>query len=167
MTLVKICGLTTIEDVEAARSADFNGFVIESGTRRSLLRVKARDIMSTCSRPKVVITTSQDPTFIEELVNTVEPDVVQVHSLIGKERLSVLSRAACDVWGLVPIGSGDEIERAKEMFSVSDCVVLDTCCQQFGGSGKVHDWDISADIRTIYPDRRVSLSGGLCPENMS
>ena len=89
-----------------------------------------------------------------------------MHSLIGKERLSVLSRAACDVWGLVPIGSGDEIERAKEMFSVSDCVVLDTCCQQFGGSGKVHDWDMSADIRTIYPDRRVSLSGGLCPENV-
>ena len=50
MTKVKICGLMSEEDVEAARYADYLGFVVATGTRRSLRPSEAKGLMALADR---------------------------------------------------------------------------------------------------------------------
>ncbi|MBI0584265.1 MAG: phosphoribosylanthranilate isomerase [Methanomassiliicoccus sp.] len=166
MTEIKICGLMRRADVLAAKEADHLGFVVATGTRRSLDLPRAKDLMSSAGRPTVAVTTATDPAVVIRLVNGLRPDAVQLSGPVGRESfLRVCSEAGCDVWAVVHIGRGIP-PLDHEMLSLADRVVLDTASPQGGGTGERHDLDISAGlVRELGP--RTGLAGGLTPENVA
>jgi len=167
MTLVKICGLKSPEDVKAARAADMNGFVVECGTRRSVTVERARDLMALSPLPKIVVSTSPSADRLIYYADALRPHALQVASPLPADDLrKVVDEAGCDVWGVVHIGAGGEPERAREIAPLVDAVLLDTSSPQGGGSGVTHDFNISAAI-TRSLSKPAVLAGGLNAANVA
>lgn len=171
MVKVKICGVTRPWDIEMARDADYLGFVVASNSRRNLEPEVAIDLMSTCRQKKVMVTTLYDPIKVVKLANRLDPDVVQLHSLMGPEDLRfVTKKFSGNVWGLAPVGRGDELERANRIRDSVHAIILDTKLDpksdEYGGLGIAHDWEISRKVRDALLPYPVILAGGLCTDNI-
>ncbi len=165
MTEVKICGLMCRADVSASSRADYQGFVVTTGTRRSLTVEVARDLVSRARRPAVAVTTSGDADTVVSIAQRVRPHAVQLNGTVDEAMLRAVREAVeCEVWVAAHIGPGTVMpERA--VLSQADCVVLDTATPQGGGAGIVHDHEISARLCRELPTR-CALAGGLTAENV-
>jgi len=171
MVKVKICGITRPIDIEMARDADYLGFVVASKSRRNLDPEVAIDLMSTCKQKKVMVTTLDDPIQLVKLAERIEPDIIQVHNLMGPEDLRFVTRKfPGDVWGLAPVGRGDEQQRADRIRKSVSAIVLDTkldvTSEVYGGLGISHDWEISRKVRDTLLPYPVILAGGLSTDNI-
>ena len=171
MVRVKICGITRPIDIEMARDADYLGFVVASKSMRNLEPEVAQDLMSTCRQKKVMVTTLDDPIQVVKLANRIEPDVIQLHNLMGPEDLRfVTKKFSGNVWGLAPVGNGDELERANRIRDSVHAVVLDTKLdvksEVYGGLGISHDWEVSRKVRDRLLPYPVILAGGLSTDNI-
>lgn len=166
MTEVKICGLMSERDVRISQEADRLGFVVSTGTRRSLEPGAARELMRIAGRPTVAVLTASDPALIIGLAEELRPSAVQLNGPLRRRDMErVKNEVGCEVWAVVHIGRRmPALDR--EMLSMADRVVLDTAAPQGGGSGLTHDLDISARlVRELGP--RTSLAGGLGPHNVA
>jgi phosphoribosylanthranilate isomerase len=72
---------------------------------------------------------------------------------------------------VVHVTGAESIEEAREARIGSDAVLLDSgnpslAVKELGGTGRVHDWDVSARIRREL-DVPVFLAGGLNPGNVT
>jgi phosphoribosylanthranilate isomerase len=167
MTKVKICGMMSPEDVDMARFADYLGFVVGSRSFRCLELPTAKDLMSITDLRTVMVTTCHDPARIVKMASQLDPDVVQVHNLMGQTDLRFITRMVSgSVWGLAPIGGGDEDERMNRIRSTVNAVVFDTKSSMLGGNGVSHDWMVSRSLRDHVHPYPVVLAGGLNPENV-
>jgi phosphoribosylanthranilate isomerase len=167
MTKVKICGMMKAEDIDVARLADYVGFVVASRSFRCLELPAAKDLMSIAEQRKVMVTTCHDPAMIVKMAGQLEPDVVQVHNLMGPADLRFITRKVSgQVWGLVPMGGGDEDERINRIRNAVNAAVLDTKSPAMGGFGMPHDWVVSRSLRNMVHPYPVVLAGGLDPENV-
>jgi phosphoribosylanthranilate isomerase len=166
MTEVKICGLMSERDVRMSSDADRLGFVVATGTRRSLEPGAARRLIGLAERPTVMVVTSSDPAFILSLAYELRPDAVQLNGPVGRDSMAMIAKeASCEVWAVVHVGK-ERPTLDREMLSMADRVVLDTSSPQGGGCGMMHDLDVSAGlVRELGP--LTSLAGGLTPENVA
>ena len=85
MTLVKICGLTRPQDIEAVNALmpDMAGFVFYGPSRRCVTRETARELgsMLAPSIVKVGVFVDEDPLVIADLVGSGVIDAVQLHGV--------------------------------------------------------------------------------------
>ncbi len=166
MTKVKICGMMRPEDVAMAAEADFLGFVVGSDSRRNLTMAAARELMSMSTKTNVMVSSCPKAPKLIEMALQLDANVVQVHSQIPANDLKAIKKTTgCEVWALVPVGGGDE-DRASEIAASADAVVMDTAGGAPGGSGRVHDWSVSALLCRLL-DGRAVLAGGLTPTNVA
>ena len=89
--LVKICGLSTRETLDAAlgAGADMVGFVFFSPSPRHLSLETARELGKQAKgrAVKVALTVDADDATLENIVETLRPDLLQLH---GKETIARL-----------------------------------------------------------------------------
>ena len=167
MIQVKICGLMSAADVSASSRADYQGFVVATGTRRSLSIEAARDLAAQSARPTVTVTTSADAQFIVRMVREVRPHAVQLNGPLTEVVLRTVKEAVdCEVWMAVHVGPGPDGPELGLMHQ-ADCVVLDTATPQGGGAGLIHDHTVSARLCSEIRPNRCALAGGLTPENVA
>jgi phosphoribosylanthranilate isomerase len=167
MTRVKVCGMMRPQDVEASSDADYIGFVVNAGTRRSLTIEKARELMSTCSLPRVVVATYTDAKALSELVSELEPEVLQVSAPVSKEALKeVRDDTGCELWAVVHVGNGGEEARVRAVKDIADAVMFDTYSRTGGGTGATHDWSASLRLKAVAEPRPAILAGGLDSDNV-
>jgi phosphoribosylanthranilate isomerase len=63
--------------------------------------------------------------------------------------------------------SGDATNNAQEAARLFDAVLLDSLNEKkLGGTGSVHDWNVSRDIAEMIQPKPLILAGGLTPENV-
>lgn len=166
MTKVKICGLMTERDVRIAGEADHLGFVVSTGTRRSLEPEAAARLMRVAGRPTVAVLTSSEPGFVNGLAHRLRPGAVQLNAATRYEDLEAIKdEAGCEVWAVVHIGPEAPC-LDRELLSLPDRVVIDTASPQGGGSGRTHSLGFSAAVVRELP-KPCSLAGGLNPENVA
>lgn len=169
---VKICGNTNRKDALAAAKlgADFVGAIVEVpvDTPRKVTAQEAKEILADFSTPigKVIVIM---PRTIEEaaaLYEEIRPDFVQLH---GDESLQFVkelrSLIPCNIIKTIHVGKAS-INEAKRFSKYSDALLLDTPSEQFGGSGRTHDWALSRKI-VEAAGIPVTLAGGLTPENVA
>ena len=137
MTLVKICGLMSETDVIASSRADYQGFVVGTGTRRSLSIEVAGYLTALAERPSVAVTTSTDARFIVDMVRKVRPLAVQLN---GPVNMGTLGRVRREVerGGGRPRGTGGRAGPG----ACEDCVYWTPLPLRRGQD--VHDHAVSA-----------------------
>ncbi len=164
MTLVKICGVTNVEDAVAAveLGVHFLGFVFADSPRRAELpTVKhIRRIIGSDARFVGVFTDEAD--WVIETIDSCELDLVQLHGCqseefaqrIGPERVIRAVRV-----------KGEQTILNLEFFSNAAYYLLDSYRKGMaGGTGKTFDWKL-AEKAKLY-GKPVILSGGLTPANV-
>jgi len=165
MSKVKICGLTRIEDIDAANAAcpDYIGFVFAQ-SRRQVDFDKAVQLKAALrSEIKAVgVFVNETEAAIASLVKSNVIDVVQLHGYEGEgyiQRLRALT-GVVPIIKAVRVQSGEQIQYYSHM--PCDFLLLDTYVRgERGGSGKSFDWSIIPPFQKPY-----FLAGGLDNQNI-
>ncbi len=172
MVKVKICGITSLSDavVCAELGADFIGNIVEiSSSPRSISKERSKEILSKLppSAKGIAVMAGKSLDEIIKAVEFIESAYVQLH---GNESLEFIEKVAgevsCGVIKAVPVSGPESKVEAVEFSKICDAILLDTPAKQLGGSGKSHDWSVSAQI--VEQSRcPVFLAGGLNPEKVA
>ncbi|WP_265111904.1 phosphoribosylanthranilate isomerase [Halosolutus halophilus] len=171
MTRVKICGLTTEDDLETAivAGADAVGIIcdVPVDTPREVSTERAAALAAAVPPfvTSVLVTMPDTPADAIDLVEAVEPDAVQIHGGIRLGDLAYL-RAAVDAGILLAIDA-DDAATAERYDEVADALLVDTTSDDGGGgTGETHDWNRTRIVATDL-DSPLILAGGLTPDNVA
>jgi phosphoribosylanthranilate isomerase len=169
-TRVKICGLTTAEDRDAAvaAGADALGFIsqVPVETPRELAAETAGELVAGVPPLVTSVLVTMPDTVAEavELQERVGADAVQIHGTLSPaeferlgDRLDAALIAAVDV-------SEPEIEAYA---AAADAVLVDSTSEGGGGgTGETHDWERTRESAEEI-EAPLVLAGGLAPENVA
>lgn len=177
VTRVKICGIRSREDAEiaVASGADAIGMLVGQVHESPdfISPVKARDICSALGPfvVPVLVTHLNDPDAIVDVAQQVPTWALQLHSDLSEETLRQLRHrlAPRKLLGKVSVEGPESIVRAEKIARFVDALLLDTrdrASNRVGGTGLVHDWNVSAQIarQSTVP---VILAGGLNSANVA
>ncbi|QLD90411.1 phosphoribosylanthranilate isomerase [Natronomonas salina] len=168
MTRVKVCGVTTREDLETAieAGADAVGFIVDVSvdTPREIADQRAVEL-ARATPPfvtTVLVTMPDRPEATVDLASRVQPDVVQVHGDLTPGDLAYLS---AKVHGDVVKAASPE--EAPDYDTVADALLVDSLDEAgAGGTGETHDWERTRELVDSLSSP-VVLAGGLTPENVA
>ena len=157
--LVKICGITRLEDAEAAVAlgAGAVGFICWPGSPRYVEEERAREIVGhlPASMLTVGVFVNQHVEDVNDVAARIGVSHVQLH---GDENLEYASRVA------KPVIKATALERGVAHWPEETLVLLDVHDPvRRGGTGRTIDWQAAAEVALR---RRTLLAGGLTPENV-
>jgi phosphoribosylanthranilate isomerase len=162
--LVKICGITRLEDAEAAVECGAHalGFVFWPGSPRAIDPQRARAIVRALPPfvTPVGVFVNQPADYVNEVATLVGLGVVQLHGDESVGYAAGLIRPVLKAM-TVNVASGP----ASEQWPAATVVLLDAHDPvRHGGTGQTIDWTKAAAVASR---RRVILAGGLTPENVA
>jgi len=165
MTLVKICGITNLDDALAAvgAGADALGFNFYKPSPRYITPQQARAIIE--QLPESLLTVG---VFVNE-------DSEAVRAIAGEAGLAALQlhgdespeycRELADFYVIKTFAVSDTFDiQAAHEYKV-EATMLDTKHNNLrGGTGRVFDWSVAQQAALTIP--KLFLAGGLSPENI-
>lgn len=162
MTLVKICGLMRVQDAEAvnAAGADFAGFILSKGFRRSIDATRAAEISSHLSqevRP-VGVFVDEPVEFVAELIESGTVEVAQLHGSESDDYIDCLRARMPECLIVKAFRVRNEADIAQANASHADLVLLDNG----QGTGEAFDWSHLESVKRPYV-----LAGGLGAHNVA
>ncbi len=167
MTAVKLCGMRTLDHARAAvdAGAEYLGFVLASGYRRTLAPDAVREIIATLgpgSARYVGVFVDPDPVEARDIARYAGLHVVQ---LSGRETPQVARAIGLPVIKVVHIDGVDPLAKVERYADTGAMVALDSGRTGApGGTGDVFDWSLAVEVARRYP---VMLAGGLTPANVA
>lgn len=185
MTRIKICGITTVEDILLCEDAGVEalGFVVEYpiDVPWNLDRQTAGELMRMTS-PFVsrVIVVGDDPRTIIELTELLKPHAVQLH---GNEPVSATKKLVSEIHSLgakalkplrFSVETGKCLSACEDPFDAArliedtgaDALVLDSVSGvRPAGTGRSIDWELAGEIRGRV-SLPIVLAGGLDSNNV-
>lgn len=172
--LVKICGLRSIEALDAAldAGADLVGFVRYPRSPRhvSLEEGRALSARAKGKALRVALTVDTPDDELSDIVAALDPDLLQLHGEETPERVTDI-RARFGRPAMKAVGIAEEADLAclETYRQVADRLLLDAKPPQTaealpGGNGLAFDWRLVAGLD---PALAFMLSGGLTPENVA
>jgi phosphoribosylanthranilate isomerase len=170
---VKICGITREEDVAVAvaAGADAVGFLVGvPSSPRNLTIKRAETLLRQVPVfvNSVVVTTPQSIEGLAEICERLKPTAIQIHGKKSFDAQEVRQRIkGTRLIKTVYVTEDVLNETALEGLKAFDAVLLDSFTKgQYGGTGRVHDWTLSRQIKEAVVPLPVILAGGLKPENV-
>lgn len=165
---VKICGITREEDLAIVldAGADAVGFVlgVPSSPRNISLEKAEKLIRLVPVFVKSVLVTV--PASLNALLKTCEklrPDVLQIHG----ENITDGFCLREELSNTPLIKAVNSFELSLEASKSFDAVLFDSFVDgKYGGTGRVHDWELSKRVKQVIHPKPLILAGGLKPENI-
>ena len=170
--IVKICGLSTPETLDAAldAGADMVGFVFFPPSPRHLQFDVARALGQRVRgrAQKVALTVDADPAFLQSIVEALGPDILQLHGAESVAQITAIRRKfGLPVMKAVPIAVKEDLARIGTYATVADRLLFDARAPRDatrpGGLGNTFDWHLLKNVRSGVP---FMLSGGLDATNI-
>lgn len=167
----KVCGLTSLEDVQAADrcGADYLGFNLYPKSPRYFSLAQFAALAPKVS-PQKRMAVMVEPTAHElAAAQTAGFDFFQIHFRhdFAPEAVAVWSAAigAESLWLAPKLPPGIDLPPALLPYAQS--FLLDSFqANVFGGTGRTGDWPKFARHQQEHPDKTWVLSGGLNPDNI-
>lgn len=175
-TIVKICGLTNLDDarVAAEAGADLLGFIFYAKSPRYVTPDQAATIVQTLRTEGVKL-----PRMVGVFVNTTVAEIQTIVAQVGLDLVQLHGKETAD-W-FTPLGG-----RAYKAIQPADAEAAHTQATHFtplgtvagpsllidaydphayGGTGKQADWQVVATLARQHPG--LLLAGGLTPDNVA
>jgi len=171
--LVKICGLSTRETLDAALAAgaDMVGFVFFPPSPRHLALETARDLGAQVKQRalKVALTVDADDTTLEGIVAALAPDILQLHGHETPARVAeIKQKFGREAMKVLPVERAVDLAPLSTYTSVADRILFDARppkdATRPGGLGAVFDWHLLEDLDLRLP---FMVSGGLHASNVA
>jgi phosphoribosylanthranilate isomerase len=163
-TRIKFCGFTRNEDLELALSlgVDAVGLIFDRRSKRSLTLDAAAElrrrvpVFVSC----VALFRDADEARVAEVVDRIEPDLLQFH---GQETPEFCERWSRPYLKAVPMADSQDLEDWCRRYPRARGLLLDSHAPgALGGSGQAFDW--SRAPRGL--SKSWVLAGGLTPANV-
>jgi phosphoribosylanthranilate isomerase len=171
--LVKICGLSTRETLQAAleAGADMVGFVFFAPSPRHLSLEAARDLGRQVNRRavKVALTVDADDATLDNIMDALSPDILQLHGKESVARLrDIKQKFARPVMKAVPVETAADLAVLPGYAAVADRILFDARAPKDatrpGGLGAPFDWHVLENLDLKLP---YMVSGGLHAANVA
>ena len=171
--LVKICGLSTREtlDVALGAGADMVGFVFFPPSPRHLSLETARELgrQAKGRAAKVALTVDADDAILANIVETLQPDLLQLH---GKETIArvrdIKAKFGLPVMKAIAVETAADLATLPGYAGVADRILFDARAPKEatrpGGLGAVFDWHLLEKLDLQLP---FMVSGGLHVGNVA
>lgn len=171
--LIKICGLSTPETLEAALAAgaDMIGLNFHPRSPRHVTPERAATLAAQARGKTEIVALIVDwsEQQASELVELLRPDWLQLHGSETPEQVAALKAAlGLPVMKAIGVSEAADLERARRYLASADAILLDAKPPKDaaypGGHGRAFDWKLLAGLDPAF---RFMLSGGLGPENVA
>src|SRR4030088_3073930 len=165
--IVKICGLSTRETLDAAldAGADMVGFVFFPASPRHLGLETARDLGKQVQRRvlKVALTVEADDATLANAVEALQPDMLQLHGSETVARLrDIKQKFGLPVMKVIAVQTTADLAPLPGYAAVADSILFDARAPRDatrpGGLGAVFDWHVLENLDLKLP---FMVSGGL------
>jgi phosphoribosylanthranilate isomerase len=166
VTIIKICGIKSLNDAIAAieAGADYLGFNFYTKSVRFIAKETCAEIVSALKKEHpgiklvgVFVNSSVDE--IKNILETCSLDFAQLHGDETPEMLNVLDGRAFKAFRGIPA----EVNGFTR--SGSPALLVDASVKgSYGGTGVTADWSAAAELAKRHP---ILLAGGLTPENVA
>jgi phosphoribosylanthranilate isomerase len=171
--LVKICGLSTPETLDAAldAGADMVGFVFFAPSPRHISFQVARELSSRVKgrAERVANTVDADDVMLTDVVEALHPDVLQLHGKETPARVSAIhQRFGLPVMKALAIETTADLGAIPLYTKVANRLLFDARppreATRPGGLGVPFDWRLLDNLDLTIP---FVLSGGLHADNVA
>jgi phosphoribosylanthranilate isomerase len=171
--IVKICGLSTRETLDVAldAGADLVGFVFFPPSPRHLSLEIARDLGKHAKRRavKVALTVDADDATLANIVEALQPDILQLHGSETVARLrDIKQKFGLQVMKAMAVETTADLASLPGYAAVADRILFDARAPKEatrpGGLGAVFDWHVLENLDLRLP---FMVSGGLNAENVA
>lgn len=168
--LVKICGLSTPESVDAAirLGATHIGLVhYEPSPRHVDLKTAAALRQRAGGKVKVaLLLVNASRQVTGEALSAVRPDIVQFHGNETPQWLAAVKRLVpAEVWKAVGLKDAGTLERVRQFEGAADRILFDAPAAALpGGTGASFDWSLLKGHRHSID---WGVAGGLTPANVA
>jgi phosphoribosylanthranilate isomerase len=171
--IVKICGLSTRETLDAAlqAGADMVGFVFFPASPRHISLETARELgrQAKGRAPKVALTVDADDATLANIVETLQPDILQLHGRETVARLrDIKHRFGLPVMKALAVGTAADLAPLPGYAAVADRILFDARAPKEatrpGGLGAAFDWHVLRNLDLKLP---FMVSGGLHAGNVA
>lgn len=160
MTKIKLCGLSRIEEIEAANELkpEYIGFVFAPKSRRYVAPETAAELKKQLSGEiqAAGVFVNESVEKIAELLNDHIIDIAQLHGDEDEDYIKRLRQLTGK-----PIIKAFQVKSEKEIADVRQCSADYILLDSGAGTGTVFDWNILKKI-----DRPYFLAGGLSAGNV-
>ena len=170
---VKICGLTSVEGIEASAGAGAShvGFVFFDPSPRNVRPREAPALVKHVPKAvkRVGVFVEPEDSLLERAIAAARLDIVQLHGDERPERLkSIKARLNVEIWKAIPVSTASDLERARRYRDHADMILFDARTPKAsrlpGGMGIAFDWKLLNRLTHKMP---WALSGGLSAENVA
>ena len=171
--IVKICGLSTPDTLDAAlgAGADMVGFMFFPPSPRNVSLHAARELGARVNgrAEKVAVTVDADDATLAGIVDVLKPDLLQLHGKETPARVSAIhQRFAVPVMKVLAIETKADLGAIPLYTRVADRLLFDAKAPREatrpGGLGKPFDWHLLENLDLSIP---FMLSGGLHAGNVA
>ena len=175
MADVKICGISTIDDLIAvhAAGARWTGFVFFPKSPRHLEDEQARllrDHLDAMTKPPlpVALVVDADDDALDRIVRLTRPHMIQCHGQESPARLSeIKTRYDVKVMKAIRVANAETLKSAEIYDGIADMMLFDsapTGASLPGGTGHRFDWALMQSYEGKTP---WMLAGGLNADNVA
>lgn len=172
---VKICGLKTESALKAALDggADYVGLVFHAKSPRNVDLAMARRLAAIArGRAKIVaLLVDPDDRLLADVMETVAPDVIQLHGSESPERVAEVAHCFDrPVLKAVKVATKEDAEAALVYTGRAQMILFDAKAPEGetdalpGGNGIAFDWRALAGVKDKLA---FMLAGGLTPDNVA
>ena len=163
MTLVKICGITNLEDALAAVEfgADALGFNFYKKSPCFISPEEVEKILEEIPSTvwKVGVFVNEAEQMVKDCSVMLELDYLQFH---GDETPYYCEQFARPYWKAFRLQNEKSLELMRKY--QCDYYLIDSFVENaYGGTGMIGDWDLAREAKKIG---KIFLAGGLTPENV-
>lgn len=170
MVLVKICGITNVEDALAAvdAGADALGFNFYQRSPRYITPEVARSIIDRLPQKG-----TQDLLTLGVFVNESLDIVREIAAIAGISALQLhgdespeYCKALSDYYLIKVFSAGEEFTPTAILDYDVEAMMFDAADKEkFGGTGKLSNWSVARQAAELFPN--LFLAGGLSVENVA
>ncbi len=170
--IVKICGLKTIDALEAAieGGADLVGFVFFEKSPRHLTLDAAQELAARAAGRigRVALTVDAGDTALAAIIDALQPEYLQFHGSETPERVrEAKARFKLPVIKAIGVGAAEDLVAARA-YDEADMLLYDAkpspAATRPGGLGLAFDWSL---LSAAPRERPWLLSGGLTPDTVA
>lgn len=168
MTIIKNCGLKTVEAIDQAAKtgASLVGFVHHAASPRhlDLSQLAALSGATPHNLHQVVVMVDPSDAILANVLGVMRPHFWQIHRVDAPERVAAIAAlTGIPVIAAINVRGHDALANVHDLEDVSAHLLFDAYHpQEQGGTGQMFDWSLLQAIRLRKP---WFLAGGLTSEN--
>jgi phosphoribosylanthranilate isomerase len=171
--IVKICGLSTPDTLDTAlqAGADMVGFVFFPPSPRHISLETARELgrQAKGRAIKVALTVDADDATLANIMETLRPDILQLHGKETVARLRDIKQAfGAQLMKVLAVETPADLAPLAGYAAVADRILFDARAPEGatrpGGLGAVFDWHVLENLDLNLP---FMVSGGLTADNVA